>query len=399
MKIILKGGTLIDGRGGLPISNTDVLLEGKRIEAVGKAGDFDSFSQDAVLIDITGKTIMPGLINMHEHLTYKEAFGNPMKFLEKESVIGLTLFGVQTLLKLLRRGVTTIREMGEMHGIALHLRDKVEAGYLPGPRVISCNQPISCTGGHASIINVLADGPDAIRRAVREQMSLGADFVKVMASHDPWPMPGPQKTRAELTVPELSAAFDEAHRWGKKTACHCMGEDAIRNVIEAGVDVIDHGIYLNDELAELMAAKGIFLTPTYSAYHKQTLNPKFMRGEKWVEEHRPLAEAQPESVAAAIRAGVKIINGTDSVGNYAEEVDLLRQTGMDSMKSLLACTSWAAEALGWDDLIGTIEPGKLADIVVLNGDPLDDPYALDKVDLVIKEGNVYNPQDINLPIE
>ncbi|MDK7666267.1 amidohydrolase family protein [Cytobacillus oceanisediminis] len=398
MKIILKGGTLIDGSGNTPENNTAILLNGKYIEKVGRLEDIEFDSNAIKIIDVSGKTIMPGLINMHEHLTYREALGNPMHFMEKESIQGLTIFGVKTLLKGLRSGFTTVREMGSMHSIALYLRDKVETGEIPGPRVMACNKPISCTGGHAAVLNSIADGPDAVRKAAREQMNLGADFVKVMASHDPWPMPGDQKTRAEFTFEELSAAFEEAHKWGKRTACHCMGEIALRNVIEAGIDVIDHGIYLNDELASLMVEKGIYLTPTFSAYHKQTLNPKYSRGTEWVKDHTPLAEAQVNSVRAAIKAGVKIVNGTDSVGNYAEEVELLRREGMDPMKSLLACTSWAAEALGWEDKIGTVEPNKIADIVILGGNPLDDPYALEKVEIVIKEGKVFDPNNIHLPL-
>ena len=357
MRKLFKGATMIDCTGRESIQNAAVLVKDSMIEAVGSdEGRFGDLS-DATVVDIAGKWIMPGFINMHDHLIFKEAIGEPMGFLERSNALSLTLFAARTVLKLMRRGVTTVRDMGTMYGISLYLREAVERGDLPGPRIFACNQPIACTGGHAFIMATEADGVEGVRRAAREQMKLGADFVKVMASHDPVPMPGPQKTRPELTLEELKAAVDEAHRWGKLTACHCMGEIAIRNVIEAGIDIIDHGIYLNDELAEMMADKEIYLTPTYSAYARQTMNPKYDRGQQWVDAHAPLATIQPDAVKAAIRAGVKILNGTDSTGRYAEEVELLREAGMSSMESLLSCTRYPAEALRLDELIGTIEPG------------------------------------------
>ena len=400
MRTLYRGATLIDARGGAPVPNSAVAVDGCHIEAVGPADDF-VVDPDTAVVDVTGKTIMPGLINMHDHLVYKEAIGGrPSRFLSENDVTTLTLFATRNVLKLLRRGVTTVRDMATVHGIVLALRDAVNRGELPGPRILACNKPISCTGGHAShSLTIEADGPDAVRKAAREQLKLGTDFVKVMASHDPVSMPGREKTRPEFTPSELHAAINEAHQWGKPTTCHCMGTIALRNVIEAGIDVIEHGIYLDDELAELMASRHIYLTPTYSAYSRQTMNPKYGRGKEWAEAHAPLVEPQTASVKAALRAGITIVNGTDSTGRYAEEVELLRAAGMDRMESLLACTRYAAEALGLDDQIGTLEPGKLADIVVLDSDPLADPYALEQVYLVVKEGKGFRPSDINLLLE
>ena len=143
--------------------------------------------------------------------------------------------------------------MATHHGIALALREAINRGDMLGPRIIACNQPICATGGHASEVCVEADGADNVRHAARTQLKLGADFIKVMASHDPYPMPWDEQTRAELTLEEIRAAYEEAHKWGKKAACHVMGKVALRNVIEAGADIIDHGTYLDDKLAQLMA--------------------------------------------------------------------------------------------------------------------------------------------------
>jgi imidazolonepropionase-like amidohydrolase len=252
------------------------------------------------------------------------------------------------------------------------------------------------TGGHAFGLCIEADGADGCRRAAREQLKAGADFVKAMASHDPYPMPGPEQTRPEMSLEELRAIFDEAHRWGKRAACHVMGSTAIANVLEAGADVIDHGIYLDDALAERMVRQGTYYSPTLSAYCCQTMHPRFQRGEEWARSHSVLVEPHREAIRAAVRAGVKVVTGTDSTGVYAEEVQLMREGGMKSMDSILACTRYAAEALGMADRIGTVVEGKLADLVVLDGDPLADPWALERVHLVMKDGKAYRPEEIVL---
>jgi len=209
--------------------------------------------------------------------------------------------------------------------------------------------------------------------------------------HDPYTMPGSEHTRPEMSSEEIRAVFDEARRWGKKTACHVMGRTAIANVLEAGVDVLDHGVYLDEALAERMARAGTYFCPTLSAYDRQTMNPKFQRGEDWARAHSVLVEAHEKSFEVAVRAGVKIVNGTDTTGSYAEELELMRAGGMSAMDTVLACTLNAAEALGMADCIGSIRAGMLADIVLLDANPLDDPYAIEQVYLVIKEGTPHFP--------
>ncbi len=390
----LIGGTLIDCAGNEPIDEAVLTFEGKFITHVGKMGEFDNTGNEkGNSIDFKGKTAMPGLINMHDHLVFKYAYGSPTTHLEKNPT-ALTVFALRTALETFRSGITTIRDMASLHQISLHLRDAINAGEIVGPRIISCNQPLCMTGGHAHELCIEVDGPDYLRKAARNQLKLGADFVKVMASHDPYHMPGVEQTRAELTLEEIRAAFEEAHKWGKFTACHAMGTGALSNCIEAGVDVVEHGGYLDQNLAKLMAQRDICYTPTLSAYTRQTMSPRFNRGAKWAEDHKVLVQPIKEAFQVALKEGVKVVCGTDSTGRYAEEVELMRKGGMGEMASLQACTKVAAEALGMGDILGTIEVGKLADIVIIDGNPLKDPYALERVELVIKEGIVYSPEDI-----
>jgi imidazolonepropionase-like amidohydrolase len=392
----LIGGTLIDGIGNKPMPNTVLAFEGRLITYLGREDEFDpKAKEEETIIDVNGKTVMPGLINMHDHLLFKYASGPPMEHLKKHPTY-LTIFAVKNILENMRHGITTIREMASIHGISLALRDSINEGELIGPRILTCNQPICATGGHAAELCIEADGANNVRRAARSQLKLGADFIKVMASHDPYPMPGHEQTRPELTADEIRAAFEEAHNWGKKTACHAMGKNALMNCIEAGVDIVDHGAYLDNLTAKLMAERHIYFTPTLSAYTKQTISPRFGRGEKWAEEHRMLVNPIREAFRVALEEDVKIVCGTDSTGRYAEEVELMREGGMGAMESLQACTRIPAEALGLAEVLGTIEVGKLADVVVIDGDPLEDPYTLEKMELVIKEGKIYRPEDIRL---
>lgn len=385
--MIITGARLFDGQSDRIIEDAVILVEGERITHVGAAAEVDQPAAGDH-IDARGLFVMPGLINMHEHLIFRAAVGPPAAALAKGPV-DLAIHAVRVAAVALAQGITTVRDMGTKHEIALRIREAVQAGALPGPRILACNSALRVTGGHGYQA-VQTDGADGFRSAARAQLAAGADFVKVMASHDPWPMAGAEPTRAEATVEEMRAAFDVAHDWGRFAACHVMGQIAIARALEAGVDIIDHGHFLTESLAEQMARRGIFMTPTLSAYNVQTSHPRFRRGPAWAEAHEVLKEGHAAAMRAAVGAGVRMVVGTDSVGCYAEEVDLLRRAGVSPVESLRACTSNAAAALRRND-IGVLEPGRLADLILLRGDPLSDPYALEQVERVIKGGRSYDP--------
>jgi imidazolonepropionase-like amidohydrolase len=397
MTIIVRCGTLFDGKDTATRRGKAVVIENGRINAVldQDATDRSPQLQGATIIDAGDKFVMPGLVNVHDHLIFRDLIGNP-SLNSGAPAARLSVNAVRNSVTALRRGWTTIRDMGASHGLSLAFRDYLGEGYLPGPRVVACGSPISVTGGHASRLCVEADGPYEVRRAARGQLKAGADFIKVMASHDPIVIDGVQKTRPEMALDEIRAAYDEAKAHGKRTACHVMGTIAIGRVLDAGVDVISHGFYLNDEQAARMAEQGVYLDPTLSSYGRQTISPKLKRGERWAELHMPLIPAMEDAFRAAVRAKVKIVTGTDSAGRYAEDVAMMREFGLDAGESLLACTRHAAEALALDHEIGTVEPGKVADLVVLDADPLADAYALERVHLVVQGGKPFRPEEIRL---
>jgi len=392
--MLIIGGALFDAVSGEVVEDSGIEIVDGRIGRVGKRADFGQRAESRDTIDATGKFVMPGLINMHDHLMMKYALGSPYLATDRPFP-ELMMHAVRVAAVTLAQGITTIRDMGTTHEVALRVREAVAAGDIQGPRVIACNHPIAVTGGHAYNMSVEVDGADGFRAAARGQLKSGADFIKVMASHDPLPMmPGPEKTRPELTVDEMSAAIDVAHTWGTFTGCHVMGSIAIERVIDAGVDIIDHGVYLNDLLAEKMAQQGTVLTPTYSAYVVQTIHPRFKRGEAWKAMHDVLIPGHHQAVAAAVRAGVTMVIGTDTTGCYAEEVAMLREAGLPARDTLLACTSNAAKAMRMDGQLGTVQEGKVADVIILSDNPLADPYALETVELVIKDGRAVSPDGL-----
>lgn len=394
-RIVIRGGVVIDGTGAEPRPDTSVVIEdGKIVDVRAGAVDGDE------VVDATGRFVLPGLINMHEHLTYREVLGLPFTVLNDP--IRSTFVALRNARNALARGWTTVCDMASPYGIAPKIKLWTNSGDLVGPRVVCVGMPISVTGGHATGSGVLvheADGPHEVRKAVRLSLKQKADLIKVMASHDPCCMPGHHEaSRAEMGRDEIIAAYTEARLWGKLTTAHVMGVKAIDNVLEAGVDILHHGTYLNEAQARKMAADGTYFCPTSSAYERQTMNPLFGRGEAWAEEHEVLVAPHAESVARAVAAGVPIVIGTDSTGSYAEEVELVRAAGMSPMDSLVAATSRAAAALRLDAEIGSIEVGKNADIVVIDDDPLADPYALERVEAVVRDGTVYRPRTQELEL-
>jgi imidazolonepropionase-like amidohydrolase len=395
--LFIRGGSLIDGTGADVRTNTQVTIADGRISSIdddasiAPSDDFDD------VIDAAGKFILPGLFNMHEHLAYRELVGPTFSTISRDAA-GATVVGVRNAMNALSRGWTTVVDMGAPYGVALALRDAIGRGEVKGPRVLAVGNPICVTGGHISQaqgIGIEADGVVACQNAARRNLKQGADLLKAMASHDPYCMPGgAEQTRAEMTAEEIGSIFDEARRWGKPTSAHVMGTQAIHNVLDAGIDIVHHGVYLNEDHARRMSENGTFFCPTLSAYDRQTMHPAFGRGSGWAREHMSLVEPHQQSIHIAIEHGIKIVVGTDSTGSYAEEVDLLRGAGMNAMDTILASTRYCAEALGIDDEVGTISAGKAADIVIVDGDPVDDPYALQRVWKVIRDGRVYSPAEL-----
>jgi imidazolonepropionase-like amidohydrolase len=394
MKILIKSGTVIDCTGASP-ARRDVIVHDGKISAIESEQTRSPAEKYDQTIDASGKWVMPGLINMHDHLMMRDLIGHPVLRMAKGPA-KLALNCVRNALTALRRGWTTIRDMTAPDGWALAYRDLIAQGDMPGPRVISCGASIAVTGGHASIYCIEADGVDEVRKAARQQLKAGADFIKVMASHDPIYIRGPEKTQPEMTLDEIRAAFEEAKVRGKRTACHAMGTVALDRVLTAGVDVISHGYYLSKEQAARMKEQGVFLDPTLSAYGRHTMGPKLNRGEAWAAAHRMLLEPLESSFKNALAAGVTMVTGTDTAGQYSDDVEMMRDFGMDAMASLLACTKNAALAVDLQDKIGTIEVDKIADILILNSDPLANAQNLKEVEWVIQAGSPIRPAEITL---
>ncbi len=384
--IALKGGKLIDGGGGPPIDNSILLVKGERIEAVGRMEALE-IPKDAELINITGKTIVPGLIDAHVHLLGVKNM-NPLTWLiEPPELRGIR--AVMDVWKMIDSGFTTIRDCGSPN--SLHLKKAVEEGSIIGPRVVSCRAIITQTGGHGDLTHFLpidwvkqrgicriADGIDECRKAAREQLREGADFIKlcstggVMSEKD-------VPTSAQYTIEEIRAMVEEAHKVGAKAASHAQGNEGIKNALRAGVDTIEHGYYLDDEAIEMMIKQNTYLIPTL-AIVEEIIKEAAKADVPEVSLNKGLnaREAHLKSFEKACRAGVKIGCGTDTMGPVGElriggnavELEANVRAGRSPMEAIVSATKINSEALGLDDKLGTLEKGKLADFLVVNGDPL-----------------------------
>jgi imidazolonepropionase-like amidohydrolase len=311
-------------------------------------------------------------------------FGEYLKVVEDDSHY-LTLRCVKSGLVLLGQGVTTIREMGAKDAVNVRYKRAVESGMIVGPRTFTCAQSIIATGGTGHLTSRAADGPDEFRRAAREQLFAGADLVKVKASHTGMTRAG-YSYIAQLTVDEMRAAFDVAHRAGKPTASHALDATSICDSLEAGADSIEHGHELDAETCRRMAANGTFLVCTMTGHWQNAFNAA-----QWGRTARGSATwpRHFESYKVALEHGVKIATGCDGVGNVHQEMALMVEGGMRPMDALVAATRRGAELLEIDHKTGTIEAGKWADLIVLDGDPLADIANTRSVSTVWSRGVAY----------
>lgn len=376
MKHLFQNGKIFDGR-GKTIESGWVLVEGERIAEVGSTPMLKGFDPSWQVTDLAGRTLMPGLIDGHVHICFDAGPAAGQEVYGK-SEASLALVAAQNAAKTVAAGFTTVRDMGGKNFVNLSLRDAINAGQIPGPRVLSAGHNICMTGGHGWQFGREADGPYEVRRAVREQMRAGADLIKFMCTGGTLTKTG-KPGQTQFTGEELRAGIEEAHNAGLKTAAHAKGIEGTHNALAAGIDTIEHGAMLNDELIELMLKRGVYVLPTLSSGANIIERGTAAGIPDWVVEKakrfRPL---RLESLSRAKAAGVKVAFGTDSGvpfnlhGKNAFELIHIQEIGLSPAEALIAATSLNAEMLGLDGRVGTIAPGFVADLIIVDGDPLAD---------------------------
>jgi imidazolonepropionase-like amidohydrolase len=393
----IVGATLIDGTGGEPMPGSVVLVEGEKVSAVG-GRDALQIPLGAEQIDASGKYLLPGMIELHSHMFHPAMVTGAMA---KEPPAYAALYAANNLRQALQAGITTVRDVGDMDYLDLSLKRAIAEGVILGPRLFVSGRGICMTGGHGSQLEGfmrIADGPVDVRKAVREQIEAGVDWIKILTTH--------RTHTPEYTQEELDAGVDEAHRLGYRVACHAASLPGTGMAVQAGVDTLEHGTFLTEGTADRMADQGTVWVPTcyvintVSEFCNQRLKdpsaPRAMRRQleimvKWVDE---CLEELPSSFDKVLQRDVLIGAGTDVIAltqPYAalpEEVAFLTQYGCTPMQAIESATRIGAEALGQSESLGTVEQGKYADLIMVDCDPLQDIGVLQEVSWVMKGGKV-----------
>ncbi|QUL98248.1 MAG: amidohydrolase family protein [Candidatus Fermentithermobacillus carboniphilus] len=405
MVLAVKNATLFDGSGAPPYGPTTVIVEGDRIASVGPSAEVQ-IPENCEILDAAGKFLMPGLIDSHVHIT---GSGDPNRLKAlKELVPHQAIRAALNARATLEAGFTAIRDAGAGFLVDVALKQAINEGLVPGPRMQVACRGLSITGGHGDTRNgwppevefkgrYVVDSPDEARRAAREQLRDGADHIKLHATGGVM-SEGDVPTARGLTIDEMRAAIEEAHNVGKKAMAHAQGSTGIKNAILAGVSSIEHGFYLTDEIIELMLKKDVFLVPTLAAVH-HIVEKGTEAGipEYGVRKAKEAQKAHLESFAKAYKAGVKIAMGTDAAtpfnyhGKNALELELMVKAGMKPMDALLAATKMGAELMGWGDRMGQVKPGYWADLILVDGNPLEDIRVLQdvsRIKVVMKAGKI-----------
>jgi imidazolonepropionase-like amidohydrolase len=407
--IVLKAARLFDGKSKALVPNGVVIVEGDKIT---DAGSNLPIPQGAQVIDLGDATLSPGFMDAHTHLTFDFTgnFNDRRLKLLQMNVSELAFLTIPNARATLEAGFTTVRDLGSRFAgshdfVDVSLRNAIAKGIFVGPRMLVATYGIGATGGHfddtagfrdflfghePDYADGIADGPDAIRKAVRFQVKNGADVIKAAVSGGVLSLTDEVDT-PQFTAPEMVALVDETHRLRKKIAVHCHGDQAAKEAIEAGVDSIEHGSFLKPETLQFMKTKGTYLVPTLMASEwimsKIDAYPPALQAKA-----RAATAARSEMFRNAVKLGVKIGLGTDAAvfphGQNAKEFKLMVDLGLPAIEALRAATSADADLFGLSAKVGTLEKGKLADIVAMPGDPTTDITATERVSFVMKEGKI-----------
>lgn len=374
MTTAFVNGTVIVGDGRV-LDHATVVVEADKIVKVA-AGDV-KIPADARKISLDSHTLLPGLIDCHVHFCMDGSPDPLTGSLAQPPAIN-ALKAADFARRTLAGGVTSVRDMGGINGVDLGLKQAIDTGLIPGPRMLASGRLICMTGGHGWQVGLEADGADAVRKAARAQIKAGADIVKLMATGGVL-TPAVEPGSEQLTEEELRAGVEEAHKAGKKTATHAMGTRGILNALRAGIDSIEHGVYLSEEAVALMVKNKVPLIPTISAlYNIESRGVEAGIPAFAVEKTLKVKPFHLASVRMAREAGVAVALGTDAGtpfnmhGENLGEIELLVQSGFSPAKAIEAGTGIAARVLGVEKTLGTVEEGKLADLVMVAGNPLDD---------------------------
>jgi imidazolonepropionase-like amidohydrolase len=395
MDLLLSGAKIIDGTGRIH-ERGYVWIDGAVIRGVGAGAPPQTIPSGAKRVDVAGKTILPGLIDCHVHVCL-DGGPSPAHQLGSESYAMTVLRAARNAQRLVRSGVTTVRDLSSRccsepsgpGGVAFNLAQAIAQGICTGPRILQAGSAICMTGGHGYWFGHEADGPDGVRQAVRSELKNRAQVIKFMATGGIATMTPGDRFAAQLTAEEMAAGVEEARKMGARTAAHAEGAEGIKNALRAGVDSIEHGTYLDDEALGMMLDRETYYVPTVAVRRRIAEDgarggvPPFI-----LDVVQRVLERHVQSLEKARKAGVRIALGTDAGasmfphGESARELVELVAAGFSPMEALRAGTAHAAELLGMQDQIGTLEDGKRADLVVVDGDPLSDIRMLQDVNRI-----------------
>lgn len=397
--VYIKAGRLVDVLDGKVLEDQVIVVSGDSVSRVARATEV-SIPEGAEVIDLSGSTVLPGLIDMHTHLTGDHRIQGYEQL--SVSVPRAALYGVLNAGKTLDAGFTTVRDVGAPGFADVALRDAIEAGEIEGPRMRVAGPSIGITGGHCDN-NLLpaeyqassegaADGPWAVRAKVREVIKYGADLIKFCATGGVFSK-GDSVGGQQYTLEEMQALVAEAHQHGRKVAAHAHGAEGIKTAIRAGVDSIEHSSLIDDEGIRLAKEHGTFLV--FDVYNDTFI---LEQGEEvgmlqeFLDKEREIGQKQRDNFRRAVEAGARIAFGSDSAvyphGDNGKQFAYMVEYGMSPMEAVQAATIHAAELIGWPDQVGAIEPGRFADIIAIDGDPLADVALFEDVGFVMKGGKV-----------
>ncbi len=404
MTRVLVGATLIDGTGSVPVPNAAVVIDGERVTAAGPRHAV-TWPADAEVIDVAGRTVLPGLIDAHDHLA-SHGYALATRWGLDQPASTAHIRTVRVLAGTLAMGYTTVRDGG---GLDAGFKLAIEQGLIPGPRLVLGLQIISPTGGIGDRVSPsghtccavydpllpasVANGPDEVRNVVRTVVRAGADVIKTATTGGASSRLGHGPRDSAFSLEEMQALVAESHALGRRVMCHALGGPGLRTAVLAGVDSIEHGCYLDEEpeLMARMAERGVFFVPTLTVYvyHRESASPHVRARAHDLYQHHVA------SLRRALELGVPIAAGTDAGGHghprNALELQYLVEAGLTPMQAVRAATQWAARCLGLERELGTLETGRLADLIVVDGNPLDDITNLlkpERIELVLKGGAV-----------